>query len=521
MQPGNTITIDGRSVGFEPGDTLLKVARGIGLDIPTLCYLEKCGPLNTCQVCLVKADGKLVPSCGIKARTGMVIESETEEVHEARRTALELLFSDHVGDCLAPCQRLCPLGLNVPLLLRTVQEGRQEEASTLIRSSLPLAGVLGHLCHHPCEQGCRRGHFDDPAAIREIERHVALSEMSSAGSTPVSAPAAAAFKVAVVGAGPSGLGAAWHLARQGCAVALYDRNSKPGGALRETPGTDMPASVLEHEESLLRRMGVSFHYGQSLGKDLTVSDLARTFDAVLLACGSQTPEELAAIGLPSAGAFLKVDANTSGTSVMNVFATGAMVRQTRQVVRVLSEAKTAADSVLRFLKGENTNARNTRVFSSVMGRLFPGELEKFLLSASPSAKASPCDRCAGFNRKEAVDQSSRCLHCDCRASGNCALQHYAQVYSVDAARFRSERKSFDQQLQPGGVIFEPGKCIVCGICVKLTEMAAEPLGLTFIGRGFDVKLAAPLNRTIEEGLTKTAEECVRHCPTGALSFLKD
>jgi NADH dehydrogenase/NADH:ubiquinone oxidoreductase subunit G len=98
------------------------------------------------------------------------------------------------------------------------------------------------------------------------------------------------------------------------------------------------------------------------------------------------------------------------------------------------------------------------------------------------------------------------------------LQHYAQVYGAEASRFRSERRPFEQQLQPGGVIFEPGKCILCGICVKLTELAREPLGLTFIGRGFDVRVATPFNRSIEEGLQKVAEECVKHCPTGALEF---
>ena len=98
------------------------------------------------------------------------------------------------------------------------------------------------------------------------------------------------------------------------------------------------------------------------------------------------------------------------------------------------------------------------------------------------------------------------------------LQHYAQVYGADAGRFRAERRVFEQQLQPGGVIFEPGKCILCGICVKLTELAQEELGLTIIGRGFDVRIAAPFNRSIEDGLQKVAEECVKHCPTGALAL---
>ena len=120
----------------------------------------------------------------------------------------------------------------------------------------------------------------------------------------------------------------------------------------------------------------------------------------------------------------------------------------------------------------------------------------------------------------ASSEAARCLHCDCRSSGNCVLQHYAQVYGADANRFRGEKRAFEQQLQPGGIIFEPGKCILCGICVKLTEQAAEPLGLTFIGRGFDVRVSAPFSQEIEAGLQKVAAECVEHCPTGALVFQK-
>src|SRR5947209_20457742 len=112
IQSSFTLTIDGQRAVVPPGSTVLQAARSVGIDIPTLCYLETCGPLNSCLVCLVKINGKLVPSCGIKAEPGMIVESEIEEGHEARRTALELLFSDHVCDCLSPCNRLCPLGLN-------------------------------------------------------------------------------------------------------------------------------------------------------------------------------------------------------------------------------------------------------------------------------------------------------------------------------------------------------------------------------------------------------------------------
>src|SRR5436190_18083376 len=146
------ITIDDHPLDVTPDQSVLSAARSLGIDIPTLCYLEKCGPLTSCLVCLVKINGKLVPSCGTKVQPGMVVESETEEVHEARRTALELLFSNHIGDCLAPCHRLCPLGLNIPVMLRQIQNGHLREATTTIRGALALAGVLGRLCDHPCEQ---------------------------------------------------------------------------------------------------------------------------------------------------------------------------------------------------------------------------------------------------------------------------------------------------------------------------------------------------------------------------------
>src|SRR6266498_566069 len=110
------IRIDEHDVQLLAGQTVLDGARKLAIDIPTLCYLEKCGPQTSCLACVVKINGKLVPSCATQATADMVVESETDEVHETRRTALELLFSDHVDDCLSLCYRLCPLGFNIPVM---------------------------------------------------------------------------------------------------------------------------------------------------------------------------------------------------------------------------------------------------------------------------------------------------------------------------------------------------------------------------------------------------------------------
>jgi ferredoxin len=269
--------------------------------------------------------------------------------------------------------------------------------------------------------------------------------------------------------------------------------------------------------SLLAQAGVDFKLSVELGDQVRLDGLSRGFDAILLAVGEVAAADGERLGVALAGNALKADPNTCQTPVRNVFATGAAVKPVKQLVRAMAEGRAAAECVHRFLAGQPVR-RPEKPFSSIMGRLEPGELRKFLGAASGAGCITPCDRCAGMNSREATSEADRCLHCDCRSSGNCLLQHYAQSYGAEANRFRGERRLFEQFVQPAGVIFEPGKCILCGICVKLTELAREPLGLTFIGRGFDVKIGAPLDHSIQDGLQKVAAECVEHCPTGALEW---
>jgi ferredoxin len=527
--PGISLTIDGHPVNVAPGETVLHAARKLGLEIPTLCYLEKCGPLNSCLVCLVKINGKLVPSCGTPAQTGMVVESETSEVHEARRTALELLFSDHVGDCLSPCQRLCPLRMNIPVMIRQLQSQQVDDAVKTVRDALPLPGVLGRLCHHPCEQGCRRASADDSAGIREMERFVADYDIglhgdqsSATGEVPKEpylprCKKSTGKSVVIVGAGPAGLTAAYTLLRHGHACTIADRRPEAGGTLRDVNEQQLPRKVLDAEINQLRRLGAHFRLSAALGHDISVDGLLRGFDAVLITVGELAKAEGEASGLEMAPGGIKINPDTFQTNRAAVFAAGRAVKPANQLVRAMTEGQWAAECIHLFLQNKQVH-RPDKPFSSIMGRLEPGELETFVRSAKPGPALTPCNVCSGFTKDEAAEEAARCLRCDCRSSGNCALQTYATAYGADGSRYRSQRRPFEQYIQPGGVIFEPGKCILCGICVKLTELAREPLGLTFIGRGFDVRIATPFNQAIEAGLQKVAEECVRHCPTGALEF---
>lgn len=146
------LTIDNCSVAVPAGGTILDAARKLGLDIPTLCFRDGQKPLTACMLCLVKVNGtnRLVPSCATPAEEGMQIESETEQIHQIRKTGLELLLSDHVGDCIAPCQNACPAHMGIPLMMEQVSAGRLDQAIATVKRDIALPAVLGRVCSEPC-----------------------------------------------------------------------------------------------------------------------------------------------------------------------------------------------------------------------------------------------------------------------------------------------------------------------------------------------------------------------------------
>ncbi len=202
------LIIDGQSVEVAPGATLLDAARQLGIDIPTLCYLEQCGPMTSCLVCVVKVTqngrARIVPSCAAKAEPGMVVESETAEIRDLRRAAFELLLSDHVGDCLSPCHRICPLALNIPRMIRQIETNDLDRAVTTLRQALALPAVLGRLCNAPCQNGCRRAGScgGGSAAIRDLERFVADACLRSPEKYLPARKPSTGKTIAIVGSGP-------------------------------------------------------------------------------------------------------------------------------------------------------------------------------------------------------------------------------------------------------------------------------------------------------------------------------
>jgi len=110
------LKIDNKDIEVPAGTTVLNAAESVGIHIPSMCYLDGCSNHPTCMVCMVKdiKSGKMMPSCATKVVEGMELASEDVEVFDARKEAVELLLSDHVGDCEAPCRVACPAFMDIP-----------------------------------------------------------------------------------------------------------------------------------------------------------------------------------------------------------------------------------------------------------------------------------------------------------------------------------------------------------------------------------------------------------------------
>ncbi len=515
------VLIDQREVHVPPGTTILEAARQAGIDIPTLCHLNGFQPSTSCLVCVVKVCGrnKLVPSCATLVVDGMEVQSNTPEVHQARQTALELLLSDHIGDCLAPCYFACPAHMDVPLMLRQIAQEDFGQAIITVKQQIALPATLGRICPAPCEKGCRRGAADGPVAVCQMKRFVADWDLRS--DTPYAPECApdTGHRVAIIGAGPTGLSAACYLRQLGHAVTIFDAAQQPGGRLwTETTEFQLPREILLAEIQQVLRLGVEFN-GQSPVEDrATLDDLRSDFNAVLLACGAMDLAMVETWGLATASRGVLADKRTFLTSLPKVFAAGNAVRGKAMVVRSVADGREAAAAIDRFLT-DQSSAAPPKPFSTRAGRLQDSQLSDLLSLAGTAPRCEPTGGAdAEYTVDEAVQQAGRCLHCDCRGADACKLRRYAAEYGADPNRYRSQRQRIEISDQHSLVLYEPGKCIQCGLCIQIATAAGEPLGLTFVGRGFDVHVGVPFNRSLEEALSKVAAQCVAACPTAALTL---
>lgn len=213
----------------------------------------------------------------------------------------------------APCIEACPERLDIPRYIENIKAGRYTESLAVIHEKNPLASVCGRVCVRFCEFACRRGKLDDPINIKHLKRFVSDVEQDAAVKkvAPQATIAPDARRVAVIGAGPAGVTAAYHLLRRGYAVAIFEALDEPGGmAAVGIPDYRLPREVLRSEVEVIQNMGAAIHYQQRLGCDFTLQSLREQgFDAVFLAIGAQGTSSLRVPGeeLQPAGYYPGID----------------------------------------------------------------------------------------------------------------------------------------------------------------------------------------------------------------------
>jgi ferredoxin len=510
------LTIDNQTIEVVSGTTVWQAAKLIGINIPTMCYLEKTGHITSCMVCLVRnvKNNQLFASCSTPVSEGQMIVTNDPEVIESRKVALELLLSEHVGDCEAPCQLVCPAHMNIPLMNRLIAKGDFAKSLQVVKRDIALPAVLGRICPAPCEAACRRKQVDEAVSICTLKRFVGDEDLKeNPPYRPL--PASPSGKIAaIIGAGPAGLAAAYYLQIKGHQVVIFDKEESPGGALLQIDQQILPSEILQSEIAGIMALGVQLRLNETID-EVRFKNLQGIYDAVIVATGSLTSDRYS-FGLAQNNTGIVADKHSYQTSEENVFAVGNVLRTSKMAVRSVGQGKEVADVIDTFFKTGQIKGYPER-FNSKFGRLAEDEFSAYMKDADKTPRQH--SGIQGFTSETAVLESKRCMHCDCRKPESCLLRQFSDHYQADQKHFRQEeRGKIEKLIHREGIVYEQAKCIKCGICVRLTRLHQEEFGLTFIGRGFNVKVGVPFNNSIEKGLQKVAIAVANACPTGALSL---
>ncbi|MGB8300209.1 MAG: FAD-dependent oxidoreductase, partial [Azonexus sp.] len=187
------------------------------------------------------------------------------------------------------CIATCPTHMAIPDYIKAVRDGDYARGVALLYETNPFSGICGRVCTHKCETTCAARHEGDPIAIRWLKRHIMDQVTPGQIRTAIGKPSApTGKKVAIVGAGPAGLTAAFDLAKQGHSVTVFEALDKPGGMTRwGIPEYRLPYDIIDQDVDVIRSLGVNIRCNVRIGKDITLDELRTTHDIVLLALGLQ------------------------------------------------------------------------------------------------------------------------------------------------------------------------------------------------------------------------------------------
>jgi NADPH-dependent glutamate synthase beta subunit-like oxidoreductase len=259
-------------------------------------------------------DTKLCQGCGVCLRACPAecfyeLRSNTDTTRGYIYTNTDIARKE----VLPPCVDACPVSQEVREYVHLLEKQKVKEALLLIRRDNALPGVCGYVCHHPCEQACIRGSWDDPVAIRELKRYAVYYEMEHYNEMVDALlerkQPSRGKKVTIVGAGPAGLSCGYDLVMQGYSVAIMDALAEPGGMLvAGIPRFRLPRSVIAHDIDLIRSLGAEFISSVCIGREVPLSKLMQNgTHAVVIATGCWNDLRLDVPGEGAKGYFQCLD----------------------------------------------------------------------------------------------------------------------------------------------------------------------------------------------------------------------
>ena len=667
------LKIDDKEVRAEKGSTVLQAARAAGIDIPTLCHDERVKPYGACGICVVECKGspKLMRSCATAAADGMEITTSSERISRARKFSLEMLLSDHTGDCKAPCSLACPAGTDCQSYIGLIANGENAEALSVIKSRIPLPASIGRVCPHPCEKKCRRRLVEEPISIAALKAYAADRDLKSGKVFVPEVSQPTGKSVAVVGGGPGGISAAYYLAIKGHKVTVFDMMPKMGGMLRYgIPQYRLPKEVLDRELELVERLGVKFVNNTKMGKDITLSELRDNFDAVIAAPGAWSSSKMHVKGEEADGVFrgidflrsvisgkpsdigrrvavcgggntamdacrtavrlgaeevyviyrrsrdempadaleideaqeegvqfrfltnpdeiltengkvrgmrlqimelgepdssgrrkpvpvkgkfeiieldsvimaigqrpelsgfeelektqrgtISADESTFSTSVDGVFAVGDATNKGADIaISAIGEAQKSADVVDSYLAGYTVGYRKPIIVErEITAEDLAGRervpRERMRVLPAESRKRSFDEVSLGFTDDQARREASRCLECGCLDYYRCKLIKYGRELGTRFERFTGEKSPAEKDTGNKYIMRDSGKCILCGLCVRICSQVMGVSAIGLAGRGFTTVVSPEFYKSLEESACISCGQCVSLCPTGAL-----
>jgi NADPH-dependent glutamate synthase beta subunit-like oxidoreductase len=280
-----------------------------------VCQAQSCGKCVPCRVGLNNLVNLMETVLDGKGKNGILtlIENTARVISDTADCAIGFGAADYIlrslnsfrkdyeyhilkGKCsttfeqAVPCISNCPAHIDVPGYITLVGEKRYDDAIRLIRKDNPFPSACGYVCEHPCETSCRRKLLDDAINIRGIKRFAA--DDSGVVAPPECLPETGK-KIAVIGAGPSGLTAAYYLQLMGHKVTVFEKRAYPGGMLRYgIPSYRLPKERLQYDLDAIRATGIDVKLNTDIGRDITFEEIRGTFDAVYVAIGAHTDKKL-------------------------------------------------------------------------------------------------------------------------------------------------------------------------------------------------------------------------------------